>query len=283
MTDIKNAYRPIVVVRGVIESDKGILIVKRSESVTRPGEWEFPGGKVDRGETLEQAIDREVVEETNLEIISRSPLMSWSSEDAEILGLLFDVHVNKVDSLKLSPEHMEYAWVDRNSWNKYEFSRSYYTYFNNRYNSNEIIDKNTAATAKVLRIFTDGGSRGNPGPSATGYVVYDQNDNEITQGGTYLGITTNNQAEYHALKEAAEIAVQLEPSEVHFFLDSQLVVNQMTGKYKIKNKDLWPVHQSIQDTLVGVTVKYSYVTREENTVADAMVNEVLDNRINKVE
>ena len=98
-----------------------------------------------------------------------------------------------------------------------------------------------------VRLFTDGGSRGNPGPSAGGYVLYDKDNTMLVKGGVYLGITTNNQAEYQALKLGLEVAQKMGVSRVAVHMDSMLVVNQMKGIYKVKNRDLWPIHGSITE------------------------------------
>ena len=128
-----------------------------------------------------------------------------------------------------------------------------------------------------IKLYADGGSRGNPGPSASGYVLLDSQDNIIEKSGVYLGITTNNQAEYHALKVGLEQAQKLGVRTVHVFMDSLLVVNQMKGVFKVRNRDLWPVHQSIKDMLGNFEkVIFTHVPRELNKLADAEVNETLD-------
>jgi ribonuclease HI/pterin-4a-carbinolamine dehydratase len=132
-------------------------------------------------------------------------------------------------------------------------------------------------TPKKLRMFADGGSRGNPGPSATGYVLLDDDDQILHQSGEYLGITTNNQAEYQAVKLGLEKALSVGVVEVDVFLDSLLVVNQMKGIFKVKNRDLWPIHESIKELTVKFKkVTFTHVPREFNTLADAEVNKVLD-------
>lgn len=131
----------------------------------------------------------------------------------------------------------------------------------------------------VIKIFADGGSRGNPGPSASGYVILTTNDEVLEEGGEYLGITTNNQAEYQAVKLALQNAKKYNPKELQINLDSMLVVNQLTGVFKIKNRDLWPIHQDIKNLLLEFK-KYSikHVYRDKNKLADAQVNEVLDSQ-----
>lgn len=137
---------------------------------------------------------------------------------------------------------------------------------------------NTTEKQRSLKIFTDGGSRGNPGPSASGYVIMNEHEKIIEEGGEYLGITTNNQAEYQAVKQALQAAIKFNPQEVHFFIDSLLVVNQLKGVYKIKNRDLWPIYSDIKDIAENFDeVSFTHVRRELNKLADAKVNEVLDN------
>jgi ribonuclease HI/pterin-4a-carbinolamine dehydratase len=130
---------------------------------------------------------------------------------------------------------------------------------------------------KEVKLFADGGSRGNPGPSASGYVLTDLDDNIIKKSGVYLGITTNNQAEYQSLKLGLEEAIKLGASKVSVFMDSLLVVNQMKGVFKVKNRDLWPIHEAIKE-LEGrfKHVNYMHIPRELNKLADAEVNETLD-------
>ncbi len=127
------------------------------------------------------------------------------------------------------------------------------------------------------KLFTDGGSRGNPGPSATGYVLLDMEDNVVKKEGKYLGITTNNQAEYLALKSGMEAAREYGVEELEVYMDSLLVVNQMKGIYKVKSLELQPIHQSVKE-LAGVfrQISFTYVPRELNKLADGMVNECLD-------
>jgi ribonuclease HI len=128
-----------------------------------------------------------------------------------------------------------------------------------------------------VKIFADGGSRGNPGPSASGFVVMDMEDNVLVDQGVYLGVTTNNQAEYTALKLALEECRKMGAKKVEVYMDSLLVVNQMRGIFKVSNRDLWPIHQAIADLVKGFKhVSFSHVPREFNKAADAAVNRALD-------
>jgi ribonuclease HI len=134
-----------------------------------------------------------------------------------------------------------------------------------------------AAPPLHLKLYADGGSRGNPGPSASGYVLLDLTDKIVVENGLFLGVTTNNQAEYQALKIGMQDALQRGVKQLDVFMDSLLVINQMKGSYKVKNRDLLPVHLSIKELATRFDrVSYTHVPRELNKLADGMVNQVLD-------
>ena len=128
-----------------------------------------------------------------------------------------------------------------------------------------------------VKLYADGGSRGNPGPSASGFVIIDDSDKVIESWNKYLGITTNNQAEYHALLAGLEWCKQHNVQEVDVYLDSLLAINQMKGSYRVKNRDLWTLYETakkLQATFRKVT--FTHVPREMNKLADAEVNKALD-------
>jgi ribonuclease HI len=138
-------------------------------------------------------------------------------------------------------------------------------------------DENKTTKITEVKLFADGGSRGNPGPSASGFVVMNMDDKIIIKQGTYLGVTTNNQAEYQALKFGLEEAKRLQVQIVHVYMDSLLVVNQMLGIFKVKNRDLWPIHDAVKQLATSFKkVTYTQVPRQYNKLADAAVNEALD-------
>lgn len=131
-----------------------------------------------------------------------------------------------------------------------------------------------------VKVFTDGGSRGNPGPSASGFVILDMEDNILVDKGMYLGVTTNNQAEYTALKLALEECRKMGVLEVEVYMDSLLVINQMKGIFKVKNRDLWPIHDAIKQLSKQFKkISFSHVPREFNKLADAAVNRALDEQL----
>ena len=132
-------------------------------------------------------------------------------------------------------------------------------------------------SAAVLR--TDGGSRGNPGPAGAGFVI--ERDGEIIcRGGRFLGSQTNNVAEYEALIWGLENVSALGFAEVTVFADSELLVKQINGQYRVKNEGLKPLFTRALQVLRSFgSWRVSHVRREQNVEADEMANEAMDSRV----
>lgn len=136
---------------------------------------------------------------------------------------------------------------------------------------------------KTLSIFTDGGARGNPGPAAIGAVVYDEAGDELTSISEYIGEATNNVAEYRAIVEilthVGTVVDDTKAYQVTLRLDSQLAERQLNGAYKVKDATLRQYYEQAK-TLVEqyASVEFIHVRREENKVADKLVNKALDEK-----
>jgi ribonuclease HI len=129
------------------------------------------------------------------------------------------------------------------------------------------------------RLSTDGGARGNPGPAAFAYVLEAEDGTVLAAHGEAIGVATNNQAEYRGLVEGLRRAVELQVDEVEVVSDSELLVKQMRGEYKVKNAAL----RELSLEAAGLArrlkrVEYRAVRREHNELADRLVNDALDSR-----
>jgi ribonuclease HI len=126
-------------------------------------------------------------------------------------------------------------------------------------------------------LFTDGGARGNPGPAAFAYVLEAEDGTVLAAHGEAIGSATNNVAEYRALVEGLRKAAELAVSEVEVSSDSELLVKQMRGEYRVKNETLRELADEAHrlGRQLG-TVQYRAVRREQNTLADELVNRALD-------
>lgn len=136
----------------------------------------------------------------------------------------------------------------------------------------------------MIKVFTDGGSRGNPGEAASGVYITNGDGTELTSFGIRLGITTNNVAEYTAVIEAMNWLLTHrekigDSSVIPFFMDSNLVVSQLSGKFRVKHPNMQPLFLTVKqkEKQLGIRITYTHIPREQNKMADKMVNLALDN------
>ena len=128
-----------------------------------------------------------------------------------------------------------------------------------------------------LIVNVDGGARGNPGPAAIGVVVRTQDGDVLAEAAETIGKATNNVAEYRALIRGIELAAQNGATELELYGDSELVVKQVRGEYKVKDPGLKPLHAEARAGLSAFGEwSFSHVRREANADADALVNQALD-------
>jgi probable phosphoglycerate mutase len=127
------------------------------------------------------------------------------------------------------------------------------------------------------KLSTDGGARGNPGPAAYGYVLETDDGAVLDARGETIGVATNNVAEYSGLIAGLRKAVELEIDDLEVVSDSELIVRQMTGEYKVKNEALRAMHEEASELADRLPrVRYTSVRREHNELADRLVNDALD-------
>ena len=127
------------------------------------------------------------------------------------------------------------------------------------------------------KLSTDGGARGNPGPAAYGYVLEAEDGTVLAAHGETIGVATNNVAEYRALVAGLEKAAELGVDELEVVSDSELLVKQMRGEYKVKNPALRELNAAAEALAARfLRVTYTAVRREHNELADRLVNEALD-------
>jgi len=281
-------------VRAIINQDDRILLVRRAtgrESIL--GLNELPGGRLDYGEQPEDTLRRYLHEDVGLHISKAELFDVVTYIDRDDRNIQYAVIAYTVflagghHEPKLSDNYDEFTWQSLTSIQQNSITDLTQLLLGIVHQEQltdtsiehvMISDENIATTSDAI-IYADGGSRGNPGPSASGYVVLDNNQQVLAQGGEYLGITTNNQAEYQGVRLGLEKALELGLKRIEFRLDSMLVVNQMNGVYTIKNRELWPIHERIRDLVTKFEqVSFRHVPRELNQLADGEVNRALDAR-----
>lgn len=280
------------VTRAIIKENEKILLLRRKGG--RPsiaGKFELPGGRIHIGQQPEDALRHALRTHVGVapETVQLDDVMTFIDPDARTLQYLFVVFqasLRPADrTVRLSREYDKYVWKKMSEIQRDDLTQSTQQILGLQPipfatgEEPEVItgsdDKSTTVEHAVIH--TDGGSRGNPGPSAAGYVILGPDNNVISEGGAFLGITTNNVAEYQAVYLALERAQELGIRQVDFRLDSQLVTNQMNGLYKIKNADLLPINKRIRELASQFDgVSFTHVRREYNQLADGVVNKILD-------
>lgn len=287
--------RQKISVRALIKKDEKFLLVRRAGGTpSYIGQFELPGGKVEYGEDPEASVRREVSEELGVEAgaVQLYRVVSWMDtveRDTQHIIVVYLVGLASPSAkIVMSPEHDKFVWEKLSNIQLDELNLLTKVVLDDELKElatdeetvpiGENVDKiSTNGIAREVIVYTDGGSRGNPGPSASGFVIFSLDGELLFEGGKYLGITTNNQAEYQAVKLGLEKALELHAQVVSFRLDSQLVANQLTGVYQVKNRDLWPIHESIKELITKFKkVTFTHVKREFNKDADGMVNKILD-------
>lgn len=281
-----------VVTRAIIKEDDKLLLLRRQGG--RPsiqGLYELPGGRVHINQQPEDALTHALkihlgVTAETVQVIDVMTFIDPDDRELQYVFILFSASLSPGDRrIELSAEYDKYIWKKMSEIQLDELTQSTQQllglqpipYAPGRKPDVIAIDDAKNATYEKLIGYSDGGSRGNPGPAASGYVLIDTTEVVVAEGGTFLGITTNTIAEYQALYLALEKALELGATVVDMRLDSLLVVNQMNGSYHIKHNDLLPIHSRIQELAVRFDkVTFTHVLREYNILADGMVNKILD-------
>ena len=131
-------------------------------------------------------------------------------------------------------------------------------------------------------MYTDGAARGNPGPAGLGVVIEDDKGMRVRGLHRWLGVATNNEAEYHALIEGLKAVSEWKPDRLEIYLDSKLVVEQMNGRWKVKDARMQSLQTKAKDLLASFPeVEIKHVERERNKGADALANMAIDAHVKK--
>lgn len=281
--------KQLISVRAILrQGDKTLVIRRANGRQSILGKYELPGGKLGYGEQPDDALRRYIKQDIGLKVQSTKlfDVVTYIDHDDRDKQYTFILYLVQVDpgsrDIQLSSNYNNYEWQEFTGakQDKLTESTKLLLGMTDQEHAISIQKKDNIdvkkSTSSVI-IYSDGGSRGNPGPSASGFVILNTEQEVIHQGGEYLGVTTNNQAEYHGVRLGLEKALAMGAKTVDFRMDSLLVVNQLNGTYKIKNRELWPIYEAIKDLATHFDkVTFSHVRREFNQLADGMVNKILD-------
>lgn len=282
-------------VSAICKKDGDILLLKRAGGRLDGVEvdFELPTGKIIFGEQPEEAMARVLYEHTGVKTASLQlmDVVTFTSlEGASQLGSLYIIYEVKIDddsAVKITSErYSAYKWTPLTETSNYPLDEA--TMMVLQITSTKGVEVHSKLrrigdgepvmpASDFATIYTDGGSRGNPGPSGIGYYIVGADGREIKRGGEFLGMSNSRLAEYYGLKEGLEQAIELGLKRVNFMSDSLMMVNQLNGVYQVKNLDLMQVYSDVLGLLSKLdSYSFTHVPREQNKEADAEVNRVID-------
>lgn len=277
---------------GLLRNSGNTLFLKRSQGRAEElPKYELPAGKISFGEQPEEAMTRLVYDNLGVKLDSVKLLdvitfvnLQGSSELAN-LYIVYEIKINDAETLSVNSERFsKYRWESDSEDIPFALDEASLAVLDIIRDRTGNVVKNTEyrGEASFATIYVDGGSRGNPGPSGVGYYIVSSEKEVLKRGGEFLGFSTSRLAEYYALKEGIEQAIELGLRSVHFMSDSLMVVNQMNGVYRVKNRDLTQVYDDIWKLLEKLdSYSFTHVRRDQNKEADREVNRAIDSGIKR--
>lgn len=276
------------VVRAIIQDHQGKILLLRRHSghPSTTGKYELPGGKIFNNEQPTDAIRRSIKFNTglNIEKVKLLDVITFTDPDDRELQYTFivflaDLTVNR-GKITLSNEYDKYIWKKKSELQQNVVTNSTYNII--WLDNDEKYQKSSERYNEKYIIFTDGGSRGNPGPSAAGFVIMRENEEILYEDGIYLGQMDNNTAEYLAAYLALKKALVLGYKNIELRSDSLLLVNQINGIFQIRTENLRFINKKVVELISQFNhISFQHIKREFNSLADGLVNKVLDENSKK--
>ena len=287
---------------GIVRTADGVLLLKRpSGRAEELPIWELPTGKIRFGEQPEEAMSRAIYEYLGLEVreVKLSDVITFAGLDrASQLFNLYIVYEVQLLEGKITPmeRYTAYKYLKKEELATValdEATIAILGLLENKLAPNaedsqvlsaalSVGDRPDGASmardaANGATVYVDGGSKGNPGPAAIGYYIVSEDGKVLKRGGDFIGFATSRVAEYYAIKEGCEQAIELGLKRVRFISDNLMMVNQLRGIYRVKNKDLLPIYNDVMNYLRKFeAVAFIHVKRESNREADAEANKALE-------
>ncbi len=281
-----------MVIRAVVERHGRILLLRRHGG--RPsiaGLYELPGGSLHRGEHPTDALKRSLqihagIEPESIQLRDVASFVDPDNSELQYIFIVYEVGLSEgAPRISLDDEYNHYVWKTLSEIQQNMITNSTATLLNINTEQNTSSDlvlddlrsdvKNTTFT-----IHSDGGSRGNPGPSAAAFIIMDRDSNIVAQGGKFLGRNDSGMAEYVGVELALQKAIELGIKNVEFRSDSLMVVNQINGLFSVKNREFRQIHDRILRLMMQFRrINFRHVHREYNRTADGLVNKILDENV----
>lgn len=276
-----------VVVRAIVPQRGRVLLIRRAGGrLSIDGLYELPGGSLHKNEQPVDALKRSLQIHAGIypEIAYLREVVSYTDpEDRELqyIFILYEVSLSeRAPRVSLDDEYDHYIWKSLSDIHRDDITNSTAVLLDisaeQGANKALILDDPADQNSKLM-IYSDGGSRGNPGPSASAFVILDDNENIVTQGGEFLGYNDSGMAEYKAVELALQKAIEMKVRRIEFRSDSLMVVNQINGLFSVKNPEYRAVYERIKKLMTHFDrIHFRHVHREYNRLADGLVNKILD-------
>ena len=294
---------------GIVKSGEKFLLLKRTigRSEEQPT-WELPTGKIRFGEQPEEALARAFYEYLGIEV-SKIKLLDVITfiniSDSSQLANLYIIYEVAIPETRIVPEDRyvayKYLKIEEMSALKLdEATISVLAVLDDRKKDSAVEDtrksekeetsidehdlssvlsryNNAKSALNGATVYVDGGSKGNPGPSAIGYYIIGDDGKELKRGGEFIGFATSRVAEYYAMREGIEQAVELGLRKARFVGDNLMMINQLRGIYQVKNQDIMPIYNDIRELLRQFdSYVFVHVKRAQNVEADREANKALE-------
>lgn len=265
---------------GIIRDQEGVLVLKRARRRSEElPVWELLTGKIEFGEQPEEAMGRAVDEYLGVKVRSmrlKDVVTFVSLEGSSQSGnlyIIYEIILEAGQKIRPRDRYSAYRYIKEEAGVRLDEASITVLEIDGR-NGRET---NYREVANAATVYVDGASRGNPGPAGIGYYIVGENGEVLRRGGEFIGFATSRIAEYYALKEGCEQAIELGLKTVRFVCDNLMMVNQMNGIYRLKNRDLVPIYNDIQVLLLKFEAcAFIHVKREMNVEADREANKAID-------
>ena len=268
------------------EAGEVLLMKRRTGRSSEPVFWELPTGKIKFGEQPEEAMSRTALEYLGVEVrevklvdVVTFLAFEGSSQMAN-LYIVYELGVKPGVKIRPNERYSAFKFLKGDELSKVRVDEATSAVLDLE-NEKEFTGApagNYRETVNGATVYVDGSSRGNPGPSGVGYRIVGENGEELLRGGEFVGFATSRVAEYYALRAGVEKAAELGLTRVKFVGDNLMMMNQMNGIYKIKNRDLLSIYADIRKKVAEnfEAVSFVHVKRELNGDADREANLAID-------
>ena len=282
---------------GIVKDGDSILLLKKAQNrAEEVPAWEILTGKIRFGEQPEEALARSFyeylgVEVTSLRLVDVVTFIGLSgSSQMENLYIVFEVALPEMAKLMPMERYTAFKYLKKTELATVRLEDATMSVIDivsghkreaiNMKPTDAIDDPRGAANGAT--VYVDGGSRGNPGPAAIGYYIVGSDGKVIKRGGEFIGFATSRIAEYYAMKEWIEQAIELGLKRVRFIGDNLMMINQLKGVYQVKSKDLVIIYNDIQKLLKEFdAVSFTHVKRSQNMEADREADKALKGHFNR--